>query len=129
MRQIPIPNNTGNIGVELDKTLSDGSKALGVIQVTDTPSPFKPDDILLRINAWQVTPEGRPVNGTALNGQVNQRKIRELVVSVPRAEYSHGVIDQMIPVAAAALEQIVADLPAPIAPLPPIATTPAAPAP
>lgn len=116
MRQIKIPNSSATeLGVELDKTLSDGTKALGIVQILDGQSPFKPDDILLRVNAWQVRPDGRIVQreGSAFPTRV---AIREILVQVPRGEYTHIVADQQIAIAAAALALIATDLPGLAAP-------------
>lgn len=131
MRQVPIPNNTAPnaFGVELDKQLADGSKALGIVQITDTPSPFSADQILLRVNAWQVAPDGRVVSSNDAAGRVARRAIREMVIAIPRGEYTHVVAEQQIPVAAAALAQIADELPAAPEPLAPVAPPDVAPVP
>jgi hypothetical protein len=117
MRRISIPNNISpnEFGVELDKDLTDGSKALGIIRVTDSPSPFKPDEILITIEAWQVDTNGRPIVIQNLSGRAPQRVgIRPLVVAVPRGEYTHEVADKQINIAAAALALEAKDIPEPV---------------
>lgn len=117
MRRIAVPNNNSpnEFGVELDKELSDGSKALGIVRITDAPSPFKPDDILLTIEAWQIDPNGRPISLQNLSGRTTQRVgIRPLVVAVPRGEYTHEVADKQIDIAAAALALEAKDIPEPV---------------
>jgi hypothetical protein len=130
MRQVPIPNNTSahRFGVELDKTLGNGEHALGIVEITDTPSPYEPGRILIRVNAWQVTPDGRPIIINDVAGRAMQRKIREMVISVARDEYNHVVAEQQITVAAVALEMVADEIPAAPAPLPPVEID-AAPAP
>lgn len=122
MKRIPIPNdNAGNhYGVELNKKLKDGKKAIGVVEVTDTSNPYKPDDILLRINAWQVKPNGQSIIVHDQAGRSSQRKIREIIVSVPRSEYTHEEADRQVDIAAAALDMIADEIPEDPTPLPPV---------
>lgn len=116
MRRVPIPNSNSpyDFGVELDKTLADGSKALGIVRVTDQISPFKPEDMMILVDAWQVTKEGRPVQRQSLNGQAQKVGIRQMIVVVPRAEYSHEVADKQIDIAAAALALEAGEIPEPV---------------
>lgn len=116
MRRIPIPNNNSpnEYGVELDKTLSDGSKALGLVRITDQPSPYKPDEILILTEAWQITSDGRPVAAQPSPGQSRRVAIRPLYVSIPRNEYTHVEAEKQIDLAAAALQQIAGDIPEPV---------------
>jgi hypothetical protein len=129
MRRIPIPNNNSpnEFGVELDKKLTDGSKAIGVVRITDTQSPYNPEEILLTIEAWQVGPEGRPYARQPLTGQPQRVGIRPLIVSIPRSQYTHEEAEKQINIAAAALALEAGDPPAPVSlPNPPREITPAA---
>lgn len=129
MRRIPIPNNNSpnEFGIELDKKLSDGSKALGIVRITDQQSPYKPEDILLNIEAWQITPDGRPVQRQlAVGGQPSRVGIRQMVVVVPRGEYTHEVAEKQVDIAAAALALEAGDIPKPVSlPAPHADTAPA----
>lgn len=122
MKRIQIPNDnaSNHFGFELDKKLKDGKKAVGVVEVTDTPSPFKTDEILLRINAWQVKPNGQTVTVQDQAGRGKRREIREIVVSIPRSEYTHDEAERQVEIAAAALNMTVDELPEEM-PLPPVA--------
>lgn len=122
MRRVPVPNSNAasEFGVELDKTLADGSRAIGLVQITDTPSPYKADEILLRINAWQVHPDGRPIAETDEAGRTTRRAIREMIVSVPRSEFTTAIAEEQIDIAAAALAKKADEIPEPPAPLPPV---------
>lgn len=129
MRRIPIPDNTSpyEFGVETDKTLADGSKALGIVRVTDQQSPFKPDDVIILVDAWQVTTDGRPVQRQSLTGLPQKVGIRQMAVVVPRGEYTHGVVDRQIDIAAAALALEAGEIPEPVslpAPVPDVASAP-----
>lgn len=116
MRRIPIPNNTSpyEFGVETDKTLADGTKALGVVRVTDQQSPFKTEDMLILVDAWQVSPNGRPVMRQNLTGPPQKVGIRQMVVVVPKGEYTHDVVDKQIDLAAAALASETIEIPEPV---------------
>lgn len=116
MRRIPIPNNNSpnEYGFELDKTLSDGSPARGIVRLTDQQSPFNPEDILITIDAWQVGPEGRPVAKAIGPGQTRRVSIRPLMITVPRGEYTHEEAEKQINLAAAALALEAGDIPEPV---------------
>lgn len=125
MRRIPIPNNNSpnEFGFELDKTLADGSHALGIVRLTDQQSPYNHNDILITATAWQIGPEGRPVARQTGPGQSRQVAIRPLMVVIPRGEYTHEEAEKQINIAAAALEQEAGDIPEAVSlplPLPPV---------
>jgi hypothetical protein len=116
MRLVPIPNNNSpnEHGVELDKVLSDGSKALGIVRITSQPSPYKSGDTLLTIEAWQVDKNGRPLTRQPLSGQAQRVGIRQMIVVVPQGEYLQDTEDKQISIAAAALALEAGDPPAPV---------------